>query len=43
MKRKPIAAARNPFVRLAMFRKAGSHRKTAKQMRAAAKRETLEL
>lgn len=35
---KPLAA-RNPFVRAALFRKAGSHRKTNKQMRAAAKRD----
>lgn len=40
-KHKP-PAARNPFVRAALFRKAGSHRKTNKQMRMAMKREILE-
>lgn len=39
MKRKLTVSARNPFVKLTMFRKAGSHRKTNKQMRAAAKRD----
>lgn len=37
MKRKPqvlkIPAARNPFVALAIFKKAGSHRKTEKALR----------
>ncbi len=33
MKRKPIARERNCFVRLALFRKAGSHRKSNKAMR----------
>lgn len=31
--RKRIARERNQFVALALFRKAGSHRKTNKQMR----------
>ena len=31
--RKPKARERNQFVALALFRKAGSHRKTNKQMR----------
>ena len=36
MKRKPkIPAARNPFVALAMKRKAGSHRKSEKAVRRA--------
>lgn len=39
MKRKLTVSARNPFVKLAMFRKAGSHRKTNKQMRMAMKRD----
>jgi hypothetical protein len=43
MKRKLTISARNPFVKLAIFRKAGSHRKTNKQMRAAAKRDTMGL
>ncbi|CAB4134456.1 hypothetical protein UFOVP273_75 [uncultured Caudovirales phage] len=34
MKRKMTVGPRNPFVKLALFRKAGSHRKTHKQMRA---------
>lgn len=33
------ARERNQFVALALFRKAGSHRKTNKQMRARLKRE----
>lgn len=38
MKRKPkLAAARNPFVALAMKRKAGSHRKPNKAVRRAEK------
>lgn len=38
MKRKPkIPAARNPFVALALNRKAGSHRKTNKAVRRAEK------
>ena len=42
MKRKPkMAAARNPFVALALMRKAGSHRKPAKAVRRAEKVETL--
>ena len=32
---KPIAFARNPFVRLALFKKAGSHRKPNKALRKA--------
>jgi len=35
---KPKLKQRNPFVVLAMNRKAGSHRKTNKQMRASDKR-----
>jgi hypothetical protein len=38
MKRKLTVSARNPFVRLALFRKAGSHRKTNKQLRLVEKR-----
>lgn len=37
MKRKPIARQRNCFVRLALFRKAGSHRKSNKALRKAEK------
>jgi hypothetical protein len=33
MKRKSIAKERNCFVRLALFRKAGAHRKSNKAMR----------
>lgn len=44
MKRKPqvlkIPAARNPFVALAIFKKAGSHRKTEKALR---RQETMRL
>ncbi len=36
MKSKPIAKERNCFVRLALFRKAGSHRKSNKALRKAA-------
>jgi hypothetical protein len=36
MKSKPIAIERNCFVRLALFRKAGSHRKSNKALRKAA-------
>jgi hypothetical protein len=39
MKRKQIAKERNQFVALALFRKAGSHRKTNKQMRRSLNRE----
>ena len=39
MKRKKIAKERNQFVALALFRKAGSHRKTDKQMRQKQNRE----
>jgi hypothetical protein len=35
MKRKPIVRERNCFVRLALFRKAGSHRKSNKALRKA--------
>lgn len=41
MKRKMTVSPRNPFVKLALMRKAGSHRKTNKQMRIAEKREIL--
>lgn len=44
MKQKPqvlkIPAARNPFVALAIFKKAGSHRKTEKALR---RQETMRL
>jgi hypothetical protein len=36
MKRKSIVLERNCFVRLALFRKAGSHRKSNKALRKAA-------
>jgi hypothetical protein len=36
MKRKQIVPERNCFVRLALFRKAGSHRKSNKALRKAA-------
>ena len=39
MKRKPIVRERNCFVRLALFRKAGAHRKSNKALRRAAKQE----
>ena len=42
MKRKPIARERNCFVRLALFRKAGSHRKSNKALRKVTK-QTQEL
>ena len=41
MKRKPIVRERNCFVRLALFRKAGAHRKTNKALRRAQKQEPL--
>jgi len=41
MKRKRIATSRNPFVKLALFRKAGTHRKTNKAIRKAMKQELL--
>lgn len=37
MKRKPIVRERNCFVRLALFRKAGVHRKSNKALRKAQK------
>jgi hypothetical protein len=37
MKRKQIAKKRNPFVILALFKKAGSHRKSNKALRRAEK------
>lgn len=40
---KMVAKERNQFVALALFRKAGSHRKTNKQMRLREKRKILEL
>ena len=36
-KRKPIVRERNCFVRLALFRKAGAHRKSNKALRRAQK------
>jgi len=41
MKRKPIARERNCFVRLALFRKAGSHRKSNKALRKAINQKSL--
>ncbi len=41
MKRKSIVRERNCFVRLALFRKAGAHRKTNKALRRAQKQEPL--
>ena len=41
MKRKMIAKERNRFVSLALFRKAGVHRKTNKALRKAQKQEPL--
>ena len=35
MKRKRIASPRNPFVKMALFRKAGTHRKSNKALRKA--------
>lgn len=39
MKRKLIVRERNQFVALALFRKAGSHKKTNKQLRQRLKKE----
>jgi hypothetical protein len=41
MKRKPIVRERNCFVRLALFRKAGVHRKSNKALRRAQKQSPL--
>jgi hypothetical protein len=41
MKRKTIVRERNCFVRLALFRKAGSHRKSNKALRKAANQASL--
>jgi hypothetical protein len=41
MKRKPIVRERNCFVRLALFRKAGAHRKSNKALRRAQKQNPL--
>ena len=41
--RKKTLVPRNQFVALAKFRKAGSHRKTNKQLRAQFKRNILEV
>ena len=41
MTRKPIVRERNCFVRLALFRKAGAHRKTNKALRRAQKQNPL--
>ena len=38
---KRIATARNPFVKLALFKKAGKHQKTNKAIRKAMKQEYL--
>jgi hypothetical protein len=43
MKRKGIVRERNQFVALALFRKAGSHAKTAKQVRQQSKKELSDL
>ncbi len=43
MKRKSIAKERNCFVRLALFRKAGAHRKSNKAMRKAQKQIPVEV
>ncbi len=39
MKRKRIAGPRNPFVKLALFKKAGEHRKSNKAVRKAMKQK----
>ena len=39
MKQRKIAKERNQFVALALFRKAGSHKKTSKQIRLKQKKE----
>lgn len=41
MKRKPIARQRNQFVALALFRKAGVHRKSNKALRKSQKQVPL--
>jgi len=41
MKRKPIVRERNCFVRFALFRKAGVHRKSNKALRKAHNQEKL--
>jgi hypothetical protein len=41
MKRKQIPKERNQFVAAALFRKAGSHRRSNKQLRLLAKKEVL--
>jgi hypothetical protein len=43
MRRKGIVRERNQFVALALFRKAGSHAKTAKQVRQQSKKELSDL
>ena len=43
MKRKQVAKERNQFVALALFRKAGAHRKSNKALRQAHKKETHDL
>jgi len=43
MKRKSIVRERNCFVRLALFRKAGPHRKSNKALRKAANQASLGL
>ena len=41
MKRKMIATPRNPFVKLALFKKAGKHQKTNKAIRKAMKQQLM--
>ena len=41
MKSKPIVRERNCFVRLALFRKAGAHRKSNKALRKAQNQQAL--
>lgn len=43
MKRKPIVRERNCFVRLALFRKAGVHRKPNKALRKAQNQNPVEV
>lgn len=43
MKQRQVAKERNQFVALALFRKAGAHRKSIKAQRQAQKKETHDL
>ena len=43
MKRKQVVKERNQFVALALFRKAGAHRKSNKALRRSQKKETHDL